>query len=153
MYLSHHVMLMPPSAITGDQVNHMHVGPWAWVNNSRLGAFLCRWTLDRKASNPPDTNWIQVNSASASHRYPRNHPCRIRPPREWVHCWTHIPYLRRSGPRTRLRHTGSCASVHIDQVCYVGYWPYIYGYKTIGLLLRLSEYEGLSFLRISCQKF
>ena len=28
-----------------------------------------------------------------------------------------------------------------------------YGYKTIGLLLRLSEYEGLSFLRISCQKF
>ena len=79
---------MPPSAIAGDRVEPrmLHAGPWVWVHNSRLGAFLCRWNLDhtshRKASNPPGTNWIQVDSARASHRYPRCHPCRIRPPRE-----------------------------------------------------------------------
>ena len=30
------------------------------------------------------------SSARASHRYPWCHPCRIRPPREWVQRWMHM---------------------------------------------------------------
>ena len=38
------------------------------------------------------------------------------------------------------------------QVCNVEYHTYVAS-ATIGLLVCLSEYEGLSFLRISCQNF
>ena len=63
----------PSSAIAGDRVNQecfLQVRGYPWVHNSRLGAFLCRSTIShmshQKASNPPDTNWIQVDSASSS---------------------------------------------------------------------------------------
>ena len=77
------MMMMPPSAIAGDWVNHpciytyiyMQTCPWACVRNSCFGAFLCRWTFDCvshrrwKASNPPGTNWVRDDWIL----YPRGH--------------------------------------------------------------------------------
>ena len=96
MMLMMMMMMRPPSHCwRSGEPRMLHAGPWVWVHNSRLGAFLCRWNLDhtshRKASNPLSTNWIQVDSFRSLHWYPGCHPCRFRPPIQQCHFGQYNP--------------------------------------------------------------
>ena len=48
----------------------LHASPWVWVHNSHVGAFLCRWTLDRaRVSYRKALNTPGIDSARASYTH------------------------------------------------------------------------------------